>query len=135
MSKKAIKVVLAKVGLDGHDRGINVISLWLRDAGMDVVYLGRFLTPEKVARSAVQEDADMIGLSLLGGEHLFHAAKMVERMKEHGLKVPLVIGGIIPEKDIPKLKEIGVSEVFPAGTSMEVIVQRIKELCAKQAAV
>lgn len=102
---------------------------------MDVVYLGRFLTPEKVARSAIEEDVDVIGLSFLGGEHLFYAPKMVQKMKEHNFKVPLIIGGIIPEKDIPKLKEIGVSEAFPAGTSMEVIVQRIKELCSKQAAV
>jgi len=133
MSGKVIKILLAKVGLDGHDRGVNVLSLWLRDAGMEVVYLGRFQTPEKVARSAIAEDVDIIGLSFLGGEHMFYAAKMMEKMKEHDLKIPLIIGGIVPDKDIPRLKEVAVSEVFPTGTSMETIVQSIKELVGKQA--
>ena len=81
----------------------------------------------------MEEDVDIIGLSLLGGEHMFYASQMVEKMAEHNLKTPLIIGGIIPEQDIPKLKEIGVSEVFPIGTSMEMIIQRIEELSGKQA--
>jgi len=109
-----------------------VLSLWLRDAGMEVVYLGRFQTPEKVARSAIAEDVDIIGLSFLGGEHMFYGAKMVEKMQEHDLKIPLIIGGIVPDKDIPRLKEIGVRGVFPTGAAMEKIVQHIKVLCGEK---
>ena len=127
--EKPIKVVLAKIGLDGHDRGINMITMWLRDAGMEVVYLGRFLTEEEVAVAAVQEAAEIIGLSFLGGEHLFEVAKVVKTMKEKNLHIPLVIGGIIPERDFPKLKEMGVSAIFSPGTPMEQIVREVKRLC------
>lgn len=127
--EKPIKVVLAKIGLDGHDRGINMITMWLRDAGMEVIYLGRFLTEEEVAVAAVQEAAEIIGLSFLGGEHLFEVAKVVKTMKEKNLHIPLVIGGIIPERDFPKLKEMGVSAIFTPGTPMEQIVREVKRLC------
>jgi methylmalonyl-CoA mutase C-terminal domain/subunit len=128
MPEKVIRVLLAKVGLDGHDRGINVIATWLRDAGMEVIYLGPFQTVDKVVKSAIAEDVDVIGLSFLGGEHLFYAAEIMSKMRENNLTVPLVIGGIIPKPDIPQLKQMGVKEVFPAGTPLETIVHKITSL-------
>jgi len=129
---KPIKVILAKIGLDGHDRGINMIAMWLRDAGMEVVYIGRFLTEEEVAVAAVQEAAEIIGLSFLCGEHLFQVAKMVQKMNEENLQIPLIVGGIIAERDSPKLKEMGVSAIFTPGTPMEQIVQEVKKLCSRE---
>lgn len=128
MADHKIRVLLAKVGLDGHDRGINVIATWLRDAGMEVIYLGPFQTVDKVVSSAIAEDVDVMGLSFLGGEHLFYAEETLGKMAEKNLQVPLILGGIIPKPDIPRLKRIGVSEVFPAGTSLETIVQKIKDV-------
>jgi len=130
--EKPIKVILAKIGLDGHDRGINMIAMWLRDAGMEVVYAGRFLTEEEVAVAAVQEAAEIIGLSFLGGEHLFQVAKMVQKMNEENLQIPLIVGGIIAERDFPKLKEMGVSAIFTPSTPMEQIVREIKRLCNRE---
>lgn len=126
---KYIKVILAKIGLDGHDRGINMIAMWLRDAGMEVVYLGRFLTGEDVVVAAVQESAEIIGLSFLGGDHLHQVGTMVQVMKERNLRIPLIIGGIIPDRDFPKLKEMGVSSIVVPGTPLEQIVQEVKKLC------
>ncbi|MEW5945756.1 MAG: cobalamin B12-binding domain-containing protein [bacterium] len=122
-----IRVLTAKISLDGHDRGIKVVSRMLRDAGMDVVYLGTHLTPETVIRAAIQEDVDVIGLSFLSGEHLACVGKFAELMKEHGLDdVLFVVGGVIPRQDVPLLKELGVDEVFPAGSLMEEIEDYIK---------
>jgi len=128
MSNRAIRILLAKVGLDGHDRGIVTISQWLRDAGMEVIYLGSFQTTDTVIKTAMDEDVDVIGLSFLGGEHLFYVAQMMKKLQEARLDVPLIVGGIIPKPDIPQLEEMGVKGVFPAGTPMETIVARIKEL-------
>ncbi|MEW6200830.1 MAG: cobalamin B12-binding domain-containing protein [bacterium] len=122
-----IKVLMAKISLDGHDRGIKVVSRMLRDAGMDVVYLGTHLTPESVIQAAIQEDVDVIGLSFLSGEHLTCVEKIAKLTKEHGLEdVLFIVGGVIPQQDIPSLKKLGVDEVFPAGTMIEDIENYIK---------
>ena len=121
-----IRVVVAKAGLDGHDRGAKVIARSLRDAGMEVVYTGIRQTPERIAGIALQEDADVIGLSILSGAHNHIAPRLMQLLKEKGLDdVLVVIGGIIPDVDIPRLKEIGVKGVFLPGTPMQDIVDFI----------
>ncbi len=127
MKDKKTKVIMAKVALDGHDRGLVVVSMWLRDLGMEVVHLGRYQTVDKVVQTAIEEDADIIGLSFLGGEHLYFSARMREKMKERGVNAQLIVGGIIPKDDIAKLKEMGVDAVFPAGTPMQKIVDSITQ--------
>jgi methylmalonyl-CoA mutase cobalamin-binding domain/chain len=121
-----IRIVLAKVGLDGHDRGIKVVARGLRDAGMHVIYAGLWQTPEAVVRMAADEDADWLGLSLLSGAHLVLVPRVMELLKEAGLDVGVVVGGIIPEGDIPKLHAMGVAHVFGPGTSIEEIVSFLK---------
>ena len=124
MSK--IRVVIAKPGLDGHDRGAKVIARALRDAGMEVIYTGLRQTPEQIASAALQEDADVIGLSILSGAHNHIAPRLMEILKDKGLDDVLVlIGGIIPDVDIPKLKAIGVKGIFLPGTAMQDIVEFI----------
>jgi methylmalonyl-CoA mutase C-terminal domain/subunit len=119
-------VVIAKPGLDGHDRGAKVIARALRDAGMEVIYTGLRQTPEQIVTAALQEDADVIGLSILSGAHNHIAPRMMELLKEKGLDdVLVVIGGIIPDIDVPKLKAIGVKGVFPPGTPMKEIIDFI----------
>ena len=98
---------MAKVGLDGHDRGVKVVARILRDAGFEVIYTGLFQTPETVAAAAVDEDVDAIGLSMLSGAHMTLAPKVVEKVRERGVDIPVVVGGIIPEPDVPKLLERG----------------------------
>jgi len=124
-----IKVIIAKPGLDGHDRGAKVIAQALRDAGMEVVYTGLHQTPEMIVRTAIQEDVDLIGISILSGAHMTIIPKIIEKMKESGIgnKI-LFVGGIIPEEDAQKLKEIGVSEVFGPGTPTSTVVECIKKL-------
>jgi len=118
--------VIAKPGLDGHDRGAKVIARALRDAGMEVIYTGLRQTPEQIASAALQEDADVIGLSILSGAHNHIAPRLMQLLREKGLDdVLVVIGGIIPDVDIPKLKEIGVRGVFLPGTPMQEIVDFI----------
>jgi len=125
MSKK-IRVVIAKPGLDGHDRGAKVIARALRDAGMEVIYTGLRQTPEQIAAAALQEDADVVGLSILSGAHNHIAPRLMQLLHEKGLDdVLVVIGGIIPDVDIPKLKEIGVKGIFLPGTPMQDIVEFI----------
>lgn len=117
--KKKIRVLLAKPGLDGHDRGAKVVAQALRDAGMEVIYTGRHQMPEEIVTAATQEDVDVIGLSILSGAHLTITKRLIELMKQKGiLEIPIVLGGIIPEKDIPKLKNLGVKGVFRSGTSL-----------------
>ena len=121
-----IRVVIAKPGLDGHDRGAKVIARALRDAGMEVIYTGLRQTPEQVAAAALQEDADVIGLSILSGAHNHIAPRLMQLLKEKGLDDVLVlIGGIIPDVDVPKLKEIGVKGIFLPGTPMQDIIEFI----------
>ena len=120
------RVVIAKPGLDGHDRGAKVIARALRDAGMEVIYTGLRQTPEQIAAAALQEDADVIGLSILSGAHMHICPRLMELLKEKGLDdVLVVIGGIIPDVDIPKLQQIGVKGVFLPGTPMQDIIEFI----------
>ena len=123
---RKIRVVIAKPGLDGHDRGAKVIARALRDGGMEVIYTGLRQTPEQIVTAALQEDADVIGLSILSGAHNHIAPRMMELLREKGLDdVLVVIGGIIPDIDVPKLKAIGVKGVFPPGTPMQEIIEFI----------
>ena len=124
---RPIRVLVAKVGLDGHDRGAKVIATSLRDAGMEVIYTGLRQTPEMVVNTALQEDVDAIGISILSGAHMTVFPKIVEIMKQKQLTdVLLTGGGIIPENDMKKLKEIGVGALFAPGTTMVTIVDYIK---------
>ncbi|WP_461788867.1 cobalamin B12-binding domain-containing protein [Pedobacter sp.] len=130
--KRPIRVLVAKVGLDGHDRGAKVIATSLRDAGMEVIYTGLRQTPEMVVNTALQEDVDAIGISILSGAHMTVFPKVMELMKQKELTDVLVTGGgIIPEADIKKLQEIGVGELFPPGTAMKDIVSYIEEWVAE----
>jgi len=123
---RKVRVVIAKPGLDGHDRGAKVIARALRDAGMEVIYTGLRQTPEQVVAAALQEDADVIGLSILSGAHNHIAPKLMELLKAKGLDDVLVlIGGIIPEVDVPALKQIGVKGIFLPGTPMQEIIDFI----------
>lgn len=129
---RPIRVLVAKVGLDGHDRGAKVIATSLRDAGMEVIYTGLRQTPEMVVNTALQEDVDAIGISILSGAHMTVFPKIVEIMKQKQLTdVLLTGGGIIPESDMKKLKEIGVGELFAPGTTMLTIVDYIKNWVAE----
>jgi methylmalonyl-CoA mutase C-terminal domain/subunit len=121
-----IRVVIAKPGLDGHDRGAKVIARALRDAGMEVIYTGLRQTPEQIVGAALQEDADVIGLSILSGAHMHICPRIMQLLHEKGLNdVLVVIGGIIPDVDIPKLEEMGVKGIFLPGTPMQHIVDFI----------
>ena len=123
-----IRVLLAKAGLDGHDRGIKIIAMALRDAGMEVIYLGLRQTPEEIVNAALEEDVDVIGISLLSGAHNQIFPKLLKLMKTSGLKDRLLIGGgIIPKQDIALLKKKGVAEVFTPGTNTEEIIEFINE--------
>jgi methylmalonyl-CoA mutase C-terminal domain/subunit len=124
---RTLRVVIAKPGLDGHDRGAKVIARALRDAGMEVIYTGLRQTPEQIVSAALQEDADVIGLSILSGAHNHIVPRLVQLMREKGLDdVLVVIGGIIPDVDIPGLKRLGVKGVFLPGTPMQEIVDFIR---------
>jgi methylmalonyl-CoA mutase C-terminal domain/subunit len=126
-SSKKIRVLVAKPGLDGHDRGAKVVARALRDAGMEVIYTGLRQTPEMIVESAVQEDVDVIGLSILSGAHMALFPKVVELLQEEGADDILVIGGgIIPEDDVATLKESGVAEIFGPGTPLSEIVEYIE---------
>jgi len=130
---RKIRVLIAKPGLNSHDRGAKVVARALRDAGMEVIYTGLRQTPEQIVETAIQEDVDVIGISLLSGAHMAHIPRIMQLLKEKGLTDVLVIaGGTIPEEDIPKLKEIGVKEVFPPGTPLEKIVKFVLENAPKR---
>jgi methylmalonyl-CoA mutase, C-terminal domain len=121
-----IRVVVAKPGLDGHDRGAKVVARALRDAGMEVIYTGLRQTPEQIVNAALQEDADVIGLSILSGAHMHICPRVVELLKEKGLDdVQVVVGGIIPTQDVPKLNALGITGIFIPGTPMQNIVEFI----------
>jgi len=128
MAEKKIRVLIAKPGLDGHDRGAKIISRALKDAGMEVVYTGLRRTPEEIVNTAVQEDVDVIGLSILSGAHNVLFPRIMNLLKEKKAEDILVLaGGIIPEKDISQLKKIGLSEIFLPGSSTQEIIKWIKE--------
>jgi methylmalonyl-CoA mutase, C-terminal domain len=132
-----IRVVIAKPGLDGHDRGAKVIARALRDSGMEVIYTGLRQTPEQIVGAALQEDADVIGLSILSGAHMHICPRVMELLKEKGLTdVLVVVGGIIPDVDIPKLREMGVTGIFLPGSPMQDIVDFInKNVRSRQEAI
>ena len=127
---KIIRVIVAKAGLDGHDRGAKVIAAALRDAGMEVIYTGLRQTPEMIVEAAIQEDADVIGISILSGAHMTIFPRILNLMKERGMNdVLLTGGGIFPEADIKKLMEMGTGELFTPGSSTSEIANYIKEWC------
>ena len=131
-TEQKIKVIMTKVGLDGHDRGAKVIASLLKEAGMEVVYLGMYQLPEHIIQAAIDEDADVIGVSYLSGEHLTFTQKIVEEMQIKGLEhVLFVAGGVVPPEDIPTMKEMGVDEVFVAGTLTQPIVEYIQQHARK----
>jgi methylmalonyl-CoA mutase, C-terminal domain len=126
--EKKIRVLIAKPGLDGHDRGAKVIARALRDAGMEVIYTGLRQTPEQIINAALQEDVDAVGLSILSGAHMHLFPRILELRRENKLDDVMVFaGGIIPDADITKLKEMGVAEVFPPGSSLEEIVSFVRQ--------
>ena len=125
---RAVRVVVAKVGLDGHDRGAKIIARALRDAGMEVIYTGLHQTPEQVVETAIQEDADAIGISILSGAHMTLIPRIVELLEENEAEDILVFcGGTIPKDDIPKLKEAGVGEIFTPGTPTKKAVEYVRQ--------
>ena len=127
MSERKIRVVVAKPGLDGHDRGAKIIARALRDAGMEVIYTGLHQTPEQIAATVIQEDADAVGLSILSGAHMTQVPKIVAMLREQGAEDVLVtVGGTIPADDIPELKRLGVAEVFTPGAPTQAIVDFIR---------
>lgn len=135
MQKSPAKVVLAKPGLDGHDRGIKIVARTLRDAGFEVVYLGLFQTPEAIAQVALDEDADVVGLSLLSGAHMTLFSDLMSELRARGIEDVIVFGGgVIPADDIVALKEIGVGEIFTPGASTGTIVEWLQQQLAATAA-
>jgi methylmalonyl-CoA mutase, C-terminal domain len=127
MDEKRIRVLVAKPGLDGHDRGAKVIARALRDAGMEVIYTGLRQTPEQIVNAALQEDVDAVGLSILSGAHMHLFPRIMNLLQENKMNDILVFaGGIIPDRDASKLKEIGISEIFPPGSSLQGIVDFVK---------
>ena len=131
MTEEKIRVLVAKPGLDGHDRGAKVVARVLRDAGMEVIYTGLRQTPEMIAEAALQEDVDVVGLSILSGAHMELFPVIMETLKEKGVKAIVIAGGIIPEEDVPALKEIGVEAVFGPGASTQDIAEYIKHAAVK----
>ncbi|MBW1690451.1 MAG: methylmalonyl-CoA mutase [Deltaproteobacteria bacterium] len=132
MPERKIRILIAKPGLDGHDRGAKVMAHALRDAGMEVIYSGLHQTVPSIVKMAVQEDVDVIGLSVMSGAHVPIARKLMELIRKEGLdNVMVVVGGVIPTKDIPTLKEIGVQGVFPGGTPFEESITFIREHARK----
>ena len=128
MDEKKIRVLIAKPGLDGHDRGAKVVARALRDAGMEVIYTGLRQTPEQIVETAIQEDVNVIGLSILSGAHTHLFPKVMELLKENNIEDIVVMGGgVIPEEDIPELKKVGIAEIFTPGTDTRDIVKFIKQ--------
>ena len=124
---RKIRVVVAKPGLDGHDRGAKIIARTLRDAGMEVIYTGLHQTPEQIAETVIQEDADVVGLSILSGAHMTLVPRVVELLKaKQAEDVVLILGGTIPADDIPELKKLGIAEVFTPGASTQDIIEFVK---------
>jgi methylmalonyl-CoA mutase, C-terminal domain len=125
--ENTIRVLVSKIGLDGHDRGAKVIAYGLRDAGFEVIFMGVRQTPERIVNTAVQEDVQVVGLSILSGAHIPLVKKVIEKLKQAGCEdVVVLVGGVIPESDKPVLKEMGVAEVFTSGTHINQVVDAIK---------
>jgi methylmalonyl-CoA mutase C-terminal domain/subunit len=131
MNTRKIKILIAKPGLDGHDKGAKIIALALRDAGMEVIYTGLHQQVEKIVNTAIQESVDIIGLSIMSGAHLPICKKLLQLMNDEGMdSVHVVVGGVIPARDIKKLKDLGISGVYPGGTPFQVIIDGIHEIIA-----
>ena len=127
--QQTIRVLLAKVGLDGHDRGVKVVARTLRDAGMDVIYTGLHRTPEEVVSSAIQEDVDILGISLLSGAHMTICPRVIELLRERGAEdIIVVVGGVVPDEDVSALRQIGVREILLQDTAPRQIVERLTRL-------
>jgi len=132
MDTKPIRVLVAKLGLDGHDRGAKVVARTLRDAGMEVIYTGLHKTPEEVVVAATQEDVDVVGISMLSGAHLTLVPRVLALMKHaQADDIPLVVGGVFPDEDIPELKALGIAEVLSQDTPPDQIVRTIREIVAR----
>ena len=132
MRERKIKILIAKPGLDGHDKGAKIVALALRDAGMEVVYTGLHQQIEQIVRTAIQEAVDIIGLSIMSGAHLTICEKLLEAMTQEGLEsTGVVVGGVIPARDIVKLKQLGINGVYPGGTPFDVMIEGIKEISSK----
>ena len=130
-----IRVIVAKVGLDGHDRGVKIVARTLRDAGMDVIYTGLHRTPEEVVEAAIQEDVDVIGVSILSGAHMTVFPRLVHLLKERGAEDILVVGGgVIPDDDLPKLKELGVRDILLQDTPPAAIVDMVRRVVTERGA-
>jgi methylmalonyl-CoA mutase C-terminal domain/subunit len=128
MKSRPPRVILSKVGLDGHDRGVKVVARALRDAGMEVIYTGLWQTPERVVRAVADEDADVLGISILSGAHMTLVPILIDLLRKEGLgDVLFLVGGIIPDEDIPELHKMGVAHVFVPGISLDNIVSFIRE--------
>ena len=130
--KSRIRVLIAKPGLDGHSRGARVVAMLLRNAGMEVIYTGLRQTIDQIVSAAIQEDVDVIGLSILSGVHVEITKKLMDKLKEKGVDIPVVVGGVIPPRDIPKLEELGVAKVFPVHSSFDEILSFFKERFEKK---
>jgi len=126
------RILLAKIGLDAHNIGVTYLARFLRDAGMEVIYLGLYGTADKVVSAAVEEDVDIIGLSFLGGDHLALAPPVLELLKKENTNIPVIIGGVIPRQDFATLQEMGVAGVFEAGTAPDKIVDFINDIMSKR---
>ncbi len=131
MTEKKIRILMAKPGLDGHDRGIKIVSRALRDAGMEVIYTGLHQTPEEIVEAAIQEDVDAIGLSILSGAHTAIFPKIMELLKKNKIDIVVFAGGIIPDEDVSTMKNIKITEIFGPGTNTEDIVKFVKEKAGK----
>ena len=127
MNGSRIRVLLAKVFIDGHDRGIKIVGSSLRDAGMEVVYTGLFQTPQEIVEAAIQEDVDVIGISELSGAHMGIFPEVLKLLKEKGADIMVIGGGIVPREDVAELKKMGVAEIFGPGTSTEAMVKFIED--------
>ena len=126
--ERKLRVLIAKAGLDGHDRGAKIVARGYRDAGFEVIYIGLHQTPGQIVNAAIQEDADLVGLSCLSGAHMYLFTEVVKQLREKGADgITVIGGGIIPKEDIPRLKEVGVKEVFLPGTPLEGIIKWTKE--------
>jgi methylmalonyl-CoA mutase, C-terminal domain len=126
------RVLVGKPGLDGHDRGAKVIASALRDAGMEVIYTGLRVTPEMIVATAIQESVDLIGLSILSGAHETMSARVVKLLRDQQANIPVVVGGVIPPADVPRLKALGIAEVFGQETTLDQIVARVTDLCREE---
>ena len=133
MRSRPLRVLVAKVGLDGHDRGARIVARALRDGGMDVIYTGLHRTPEEVVAAAVQEDVDVIGISLLSGAHMTLVPRVLELMREAGSDAALVLGGVVPDEDVPVLEKMGVADVILQETPPDEVVRRVRAVADRRA--